>query len=160
MFGKLLPRDLSRYFQLPLLLKLDYSFFNLIIFVLLVMLPAFPHRLPDLVEPTDNILSNFEFKAIDVLVIDVFDCVSDKLLVDTFAKKRTGLQDEAHLLFCQKFAGGVVLIQQKFPRKIDLVVLIQLSRNLLSSESLKLMGRDEPKSLAYFEEFRVIELVL
>lgn len=67
--------------KLLLLLKSNNSLLDLIVPRLLVVLPTFFHCLPDLVEPANDVLCNFELKFVYVLVLNIFYGCPDEVLV-------------------------------------------------------------------------------
>lgn len=99
MLAKLLPRHLSDYLEFLLFLKMHDSLLDLIIPRLLVVLSALLHCLSDLVEPTNDILSNFKLKLVDILVLNVLYGCPYEVLVHALAQEGTGLKDESHFLF-------------------------------------------------------------
>lgn len=111
-FSSHLPNDLK---LLPLL-KLHNAFFDLVVLGLFMHLSTFLDCLTDLVEPADNIFSDFQFQLVDVFILHVFYGSTDEIFIHAFAEEWTGLQDESHLLFSQKVSSGVVFIQQELTR--------------------------------------------
>lgn len=105
MFSQFFSCHLSDDLKLLLLLKLNYPFLDLIILGLFVHLSALLYCLPNLIEPTDDILRDFELQLVYVLILHVFDSRTDEVLIHALAEQRTGLKDESHLLFCQEFSG-------------------------------------------------------
>lgn len=115
-FVEFFPGDFPDDFELLLFLEVEDALLDLIVPGLLVVFPALLDCLPDLVEAADDVLCDFEFQLVDVLVLDVLDGRPDELLVHALAQQRTRLQDKPHLLLAKELSRRVVLVQQKLPR--------------------------------------------
>lgn len=114
--------------------------FDFGVVVLLEVFAALADGLADVFEAGNDVFCDFEFEAVDVFVVDVLDGLPHELLVHALAQQRTGLQDKSHFLLSQELPRRVVLLQQELPRQEHLVVLVQLTRNLLRRQRLQLMG--------------------
>lgn len=160
MFPEFLSRYLPRHFELLLLLELEYAFLDDVVLALLVKLATLTHRPAYLVESTDDVLCYLEFQFVNVSVVDVLERITYKHLIDTLTQHRTGLNNETHLRLSQELSRRIVLIKQKLTGQIDLIVLVQLTRNLLCRQGLELMLRDKAKATTTLEELSAVELDL
>ena len=76
---------------------------DLLILIGLKILPTLPDCLPNLIKPSNNIFRNIQLKSTNVLIINIFDSIPDKILINTLTQQRTCFQYKPHFLLSQVF---------------------------------------------------------
>jgi hypothetical protein len=105
MLVELLSSHLSNYFELLPLLELHYSLLYLVIARLLIILSALPNSPANLIESADDILSYPQLQLIDILIINIFNSISNEILIDAFTQHGASFKYEPHLLLSQKISS-------------------------------------------------------
>jgi hypothetical protein len=136
------------------------SLFGGLVDMLFVGFATGPNRISEFFEPGDDIFSDFEFKLRDIFELDIFDGGLDKSAINTLGEHGTGFEDEAHLVFGEDLGGGEVLVKEKLPGKINLIVPVEHPRDFLRGQRLKLLLRNELKPPAQFEKLAVVRALL
>ena len=98
-----LPGNLPCHFQFLLPLKLYNLMLDLLILIGLKILPTLPDCLPNLIKPSNNTFRNIQLKSTNVLIINIFDSIPDKILINTLTQQRTCFQYKPHFLLSQVF---------------------------------------------------------
>ncbi len=143
MVFELLTSDFLCNFKLFALLKVGNSLFSGFVDLLFIGFSACSDWVSEFLEPSNNVLCNFELQVWNVLVLNVFYGSLDEITVDTFGQHRTCLENESHFLLCQMFSSWKVLIKQKLSWKVNFVVLVEHPCNLLTGKGLKLFLGDK-----------------
>ncbi len=93
------------------ILKAGDSFFCFLVDLLFVSFSGGLDWVSQFLEPSDDILCDFELQVWDVLVLNVLDSGLDEIAINTLWKHGAGLKDELHFLFGQNLSCWEVLIQ-------------------------------------------------